>query len=433
MLRYLIDACDAGDSSLKPIKSSQFHYAWAILAVGTLVVFGALGLARFGYTMVLPAMQLGLGLSNTHAGALATANLSGYLALSVLGGALAARYGPRIIITAGLTLAAAGMLLTGLSSSFTSAAVWRALTGIGSGASNVPAMGLLAAWFVQHRRGLAAGVGVTGSSLALIVLGLLVPHILAAYGVNGWRICWFLFAGVTLGLALLAFIILRNSPSELGLLPVGALKDSAMVTEKVSGLSWGRVYRSGIVWHLGLIYTAFGFSYIIYMTFFTKYLIAEGGYTQESAGRMFMLMGWLSLLCGLIWGAFSDKLGRKTALIVVYSIQTVAFGLFALWPSTPGFVFSAVLFGLTAWSIPAIMAATCGDLLGPRLAPAGLGFITLFFGIGQAAGPSIAGIMADSGHSLSPAMLLAAGVALLGAVGSLFLRSTTPEHNGISD
>jgi len=433
LLRYLIDACDAGDSSLKPIKSSQFHYAWAILAVGTLVVFGALGLARFGYTMVLPAMQLGLGLSNTHAGALATANLSGYLALSVLGGALAARYGPRIIITAGLTLAAAGMLLTGLSSSFTSAAVWRALTGIGSGASNVPAMGLLAAWFVQHRRGLAAGVGVTGSSLALIVLGLLVPHILAAYGVNGWRICWFLFAGVTLGLALLAFIILRNSPSELGLLPVGALKDSAMVTEKVSGLSWGRVYRSGIVWHLGLIYTAFGFSYIIYMTFFTKYLIAEGGYTQESAGRMFMLMGWLSLLCGLIWGAFSDKLGRKTALIVVYSIQTVAFGLFALWPSTPGFVFSAVLFGLTAWSIPAIMAATCGDLLGPRLAPAGLGFITLFFGIGQAAGPSIAGIMADSGHSLSPAMLLAAGVALLGAVGSLFLRSTTPEHNGISD
>jgi MFS family permease len=433
LLRYLIDACDAGDSSLKPIKSSQFHYAWAILAVGTLVVFGALGLARFGYTMVLPAMQLGLGLSNTHAGALATANLSGYLALSVLGGALAARYGPRIIITAGLTLAAAGMLLTGLSSSFTSAAVWRALTGIGSGASNVPAMGLLAAWFVQHRRGLAAGVGVTGSSLALIVLGLLVPHILAAYGVNGWRICWFLFAGVTLGLALLAFIILRNSPSELGLLPVGALKDSAMVTEKVSGLSWGRVYRSGIVWHLGLIYTAFGFSYIIYMTFFTKYLIAEGGYTQESAGRMFMLMGWLSLFCGLIWGAFSDKLGRKTALIVVYSIQTVAFGLFALWPSTPGFVFSAVLFGFTAWSIPAIMAATCGDLLGPRLAPAGLGFITLFFGIGQAAGPSIAGIMADSGHSLSPAMLLAAGVALLGAVGSLFLRSTTPEHNGISD
>jgi MFS family permease len=412
---------------LKPIKASPFHYAWLILAAGTLVVFGALGLARFGYTMVLPSMQQGLGLSNTQAGALATVNLIGYLVLSVLGGALAARYGPRLVITAGLTVAAAGMLLTGLSNSFTAAAVWRIVTGLGSGASNVPAMGLLAAWFVQRRRGMAAGIGVTGSSLALILLGILVPHVLSAYGWNGWRICWFIFAGITMGLAVMAFTILRNCPSELGLLPMGATGESTTIAAKVRELNWGKVYRSGVVWHLGLIYVAYGFSYIIYMTFFTKYLIAEGGYTQESAGRLFMIMGWLSLLCGLIWGSVSDRLGRKTALVIVYIIHSVAFGLFALWPSPSGFIISAILFGLSAWSIPAIMAASCGDLLGPRLAPAGLGFVTLFFGIGQAAGPSVAGILADVSHSLSPALLLAAGVALLGAVGSLFLSSTSPK------
>ena len=69
------------------------------------------------------------------------------------------------------------MLMTGFANSFAAAAVWRALTGIGSGASNVPVIGLLAAWFVQRRRGMATGIGVTGSSLALIVLGLLVPHV----------------------------------------------------------------------------------------------------------------------------------------------------------------------------------------------------------------------------------------------------------------
>ena len=414
-------------------KVLPFHYAWIVLAVGTLVVFGALGLARFGYTMVLPAMQSGLGLNNTQAGGLATANLIGYLALSVLGGALAARFGPRIVITVGLTVAAAGMLLTGFANSFVTAALWRVLTGIGSGASNVPVMGLLAAWFVQRRRGLATGIGVTGSSLALIVLGLLVPNLLAAYGWIGWRVCWFLFAGITLGLAALAYTILRNCPSELGLLPMGAAADCRIATIGASALKWGRVYRSGAVWHLGLIYVAFGFSYIIYMTFFTKYLMAEGGYSQESAGRLFMVMGWLSLLCGLIWGSLSDTLGRKTVLVIVYIVQSAAFGLFALWPAPPGFVLSAVLFGVTAWSIPGIMAATCGDLLGPRLAPAGLGFVTLFFGIGQAAGPSVAGLIADAAHSLSPAMLLASGVALLGAFGSLFLRSSGPEDDHISE
>jgi len=404
-----------------------FHYAWLVLAVGTLVVFGALGLARFGYTMVLPAMQTGLGLNNTHAGGLATANLVGYLSLSVLGGALAARFGPRIVITAGLTVAATGMLLTGLSESFYTAALWRLLTGVGSGASNVPVMGLLSAWFVQRRRGLAAGIGVSGSSLALIVLGLLVPGLLAAYGWNGWRVCWFFFSVVTLGLAVLAYAVLRNCPSEVGLLPMGSAGDCRIAPAGAAGLRWGTVYRSWAVWHLGLIYIAFGFSYIIYITFFTKYLISEGGYSQEAAGRLFMLMGWLSLLCGLIWGSLSDALGRKTVLAIVYIIQSVAFGLFALWPSPPGFVISATLFGITAWSIPAIMAATCGDLLGSRLAPAGLGFITLFFGIGQAAGPSVAGIIADAAHSLSPAMLLAGAVALCGSVGSLFLRNPGTE------
>jgi MFS family permease len=140
-------------------------------------------------------------------------------------------------------------------------------------------------------------------------------------------------------------------------------------------------------------------------------------------------MGWLSLLCGLIWGSVSDVLGRKTALVIVYIIQAAAFSLFAVWPLPTGFMLSAVLFGLSAWSIPAIVAATCGDILGPRLAPAGLGFVTLFFGIGQAAGPSVAGSIADTYHSLAPALLLAAGVALSGAVGSLFLRTSSHKTN----
>ena len=157
------------------------------------------------------------------------------------------------------------------------------------------------------------------------------------------------------------------------------------------------------------------------MTFFTKYLVAEAHYSAVEAGRLFMTMGWVSLLCGLIWGWASDHIGRKGALITVYLIQAVAFGLFALWPSPTGLTLSAVLFGLTAWSIPAIVAALCGDLLGARLAPAGLGFVTLFFGIGQAIGPSAAGAVADATGSLAPAMLLAAGAALLGAIGSLLL------------
>jgi predicted MFS family arabinose efflux permease len=185
---------------------------------------------------------------------------------------------------------------------------------------------------------------------------------------------------------------------------------------------WTSVYRSWPVWHLGLVYVAFGFSYIIYMTFFVKYLASEHHFSREAAGSFFMLMGVFSLACGIVWGGLSDRIGRKHTLVIIYLIQAVAFALFAAGRGSAEFAASAMLFGITAWSIPAIMAATCGDILGPRLASAGLGFVTLFFGIGQAIAPSVAGALADSTGSFSPAFLLAAGVACAGAIAALMLR-----------
>jgi MFS family permease len=413
---------------MNTMESSRghIHYGFVILAMGTLVVFGSLGLARFSYSLLLPAMQEGLAMDNTQAGALATANLAGYLLLSLVGGALASHYGPRAVIVVGLTVAGVSMVLTGFANGMISVGAWRMVTGLGSGASNVPVMALLAAWFVPKRRGLAAGVAVAGSSLALILLGPTVPKLLAVQGANGWRVCWWMFGTATIALAVGSLLLLRNRPSDKGLRPVGADGDEAAAASGGGGgLQWGRVYRSGIVWHAGLVYVAFGFSYIIYLTFFVKHLVADGGYSQEAAGRLFMVVGWCSLLCGVIWGAVSDKIGRKWALVIVYLMHAVAFSLFALCPTPVGFTVSAVLFGLSAWSVPAIMAATCGDLLGSRLAPAGLGFITLFFGVGQALGPSVAGSIADATGSLSPPLLLAAGVALLGAVGASLLRRGT--------
>ena len=138
-----------------------------------------------------------------------------------------------------------------------------------------------------------------------------------------------------------------------------------------------------------------------------------------------MTMGWASLLCGVIWGTVSDRIGRRVALIIVYLLHTAAFALFALMPGPVGFTVSALLFGVSAWSIPAIMAAACGDVLGPRLAPAALGFITLFFGLGQAVAPGVAGALADAAGSFTPAYLIAAGVAFAGSLGAMMLKPSS--------
>ena len=86
---------------------------------------------------------------------------------------------------------------------------------------------------------------------------------------------------------------------------------------------------------------------------------------------------------------------------------------------------SAVVFGIAAFSVPTIMAAASGDTVGGSRAPAGLGFITLFFGMGQALGPAMGGWIKDTTGTFTYAFVLSAAVSLLGAAGSLVLRRKT--------
>ena len=127
-------------------------------------------------------------------------------------------------------------------------------------------------------------------------------------------------------------------------------------------------------------------------------------------------------MCGLLWGFIADAIGRKWAMMIILFIQSVSYAIFALWTGAGGIVVSAVLFGITAWGVPAIMAVACGDIVGPLMAPAAYGFLTAFHGFGQAAGPYVAGRLADSLPTFTASYLMAAGVAFLGAIGMLLLR-----------
>jgi MFS family permease len=413
-------------------------YKWIIAASGVLTVTAALGFARFGYSMILPGMKAGFGLTEAQAGDLATANMIGYLALSLVGGLLASRWGPRIVISISLAGVAAGMALTGLAPSYGAAFAARLLTGMASGGANVPVMGLLSAWFDTRRRGLAGGMAVGGSSIGILVTGIAVPVIMGRFGAGGWRASWFFLAAAALIAAVVCAMTVRNSPADSSLVTrrVGKTGGAGLAAADPHG-RMSAVFSNPAIWFLGIIYVFFGFAYIVYATFFVRYLTSEVGYGMSEAGAYWSLIGGLSIASGFAWGAVSDRLGRKYGLAIVFFLQSLSFSLFGLWKSPAGFLVSGILFALTAWSIPAIMSAAAGDLLGPRLAPGALGFLTVFLGLGQVTGPFAAGRIAQSTGSFAGAFVLAGVLAFAGAALSLFLRlggridaPPVPEDNG---
>jgi len=398
--------------------------------MGLLTTIAAHGFGRMAYTIILPAMKDGLKFDYTQLGLLSTGNFIGYLSMAIIGGFLATRFGTRIVITLALILLGTTMILTGLTQSFGFAFAMRLLTGLGNGAAYVPAMALGSAWFVMKRRGFATGIVSGGIGAGTAISGYLVPTILVAYGSEGWRYAWYTLGAIALVIAFIVFALVRTRPEEKGLLPVGAsegdLPPPSPVGSKASSLQWFKVWEMGSMWYLGLVYFFYGLSYVIYMTFFAAYLVKEMGQTQVYAGTLWFTVGVLSIFCGVIWGGISDRLGRSRGSAVAYFVLGSSYIIYALFKAPAGFYISAIMFGLTAWSIPTIMAAAAGDFVGPRLAPAGLGFITLFFGIGQAIGPALGGYLADLTRSLTLPFLVAGGVSLTGSLASLFLRKPSP-------
>ncbi|MHB8842733.1 MAG: MFS transporter [Candidatus Aquicultor sp.] len=404
----------------------KLHYGWIVILMGLLVLIGAHGFGRMSYTLILPAMKDGLHFTYTQLGLIGTGNFIGYLFMALVGGALAARFGSRLTITLGLVFMGVTMFLTGLAQDFEMAFTMRLLTGLGHGAAYIPAMALGSAWFATRRRGLATGIVTAGTGIGTVIASLVIPIILKSQGVEGWRYTWYLLGGAMLFIAVLVGLFIRSRPEDMNLLQVGAEADTPKLIQASSSskiLNWGEVYKVRAVWYLGLVYFMYGFSYIIYMTFFAAYLIKELGMTPAKAGGLWALAGGLSIFCGIIWGSISDSLGRARGAALAYLALAISYFLFALVKGPTGYYLSVVFFGLSAWSLPTIMAAGAGDIVGPKLAPAGLGFVTLFFGIGQALGPMIGGFLSDLTHSFSVPFLLAGGVSILGSLMALGIKT----------
>lgn len=391
-------------------KKNTFYYGWVIIFSGLLANIGSHGFGRMAYSLILPEMAEGLGLNWTMAGLLGTANFIGYLTFALAGGYLASYYGSRKVITLSLLLTGVSLLLTGMASTFHFALLMRFITGMGNGGVYIPAMALGSMWFSSGRRGLATGIVGGGPGVGIFLSGLIVPPILRS---GSWADAWYILGGLVLIICGICFLLLRDQPQ-------GSSRTNP--ARAVDPEGWRSIYRRREVWHLGCVYFMYGFSYIIYVTFFHAFLTTEIGLTRTQSGNMWALAGGLSIFSAAAWGSISDLLGRKYGLSLVYLLNGFAYSLFFFSHSMPGFYLSVILFGLGMGSIPTIIAAAAGDQVGPKLASTALGFVTLFFGLGQVLAPALGGFLADFTGSFRTAYAAAGCISLIGSAGSLLLK-----------
>jgi MFS family permease len=117
----------------------------------------------------------------------------------------------------------------------------------------------------------------------------------------------------------------------------------------------------------------------------------------------------------MVMGPVSDRIGRKSTLLLMMVMQAVAFGGFALAGSVSALVGAAVVFGYSYGAISTLFPAIVGDFFGRAAAGSIVGLLFMLAGSMAAWGPLVAGAVYDATGSYRPAFQIAAAANIVAA------------------
>lgn len=347
------------------------YYGWFIVATTFFIGLVSVG-ARNGFGVFVIPMEQEFGWSR---GTISLAAAISYLVSGVSQpflGRVNDRLGSRKLILAGLATLGVGTLLLALTNHiiFLILVFGVVMSLAMSGASITTTGALLSRWF-HRRRATAMGISTAGSSLGGLIMVPLIVYMIALFD---WRMTWLVLGLLVLGLALpIAFVFLRDSPDEMGLLPDGGPQSVDGARALTSGPRrgpleveyWREAFRSMPMWQLCGGYFVCGFTTGIISAHFVPFAIEEG-FSPATAATAFGVLSGLNFVGVMLAGILADSFGRKGILALVYALRGCAFAAVLLVPGGWGLWSFAVIVGLS-WvaSVPLTTSLTA-DVYGVK-------------------------------------------------------------------
>ncbi|MBD0329538.1 MAG: MFS transporter [Thermoleophilia bacterium] len=418
--------------------------------------------------VALPSIQRDLGVGLAELQWIVAGYALAFAALLLTGGKLADRYGRRLVFVVGLVVFTAASLACGLADSGEFLIGARVVQGVGAALMNPATLSIISATFPPEQRGAAIGIWAGVSALALaigpLVGGVVTQHI-------DWT--WIFFVNIPVGvLAVVAGVLLidesRDSSREQRL-DVPGLATSGIglfaltyALIEANGYGWtsGRIlaslavavaalaafallehrqrlpmldlslFRSGTFTGANLVILLAALAMFGVFFFVSLYMQNILGYSAVQAGAAFLPMTILIILVAPVAGRLTDRIGSRAFMTVGMTLVGLQLLYFSRLGADAGYaeLFPALVVGGVGMALTMTPSAAAATRAVP-VDKAGVGAAVLnsFRQVGGSLGIALMGaIMAHQAggrttvdafmDGFSPALLVAAGIALTGAV-----------------
>lgn len=294
------------------MHSSTTHHAaqgplWLPIWAGLCASLVGIGLARFAYTPLIPALIEAHWFSASAVVYLGAANLAGYLIGALAGRPLAARWSSTTVLRAMMVLVTLAFFACALPLSVVWFFAWRLMSGIAGGIIMVLAASTILPHVAPQRRGLASGAIFLGIGVGIAGAGSLVPWLLSFGLAQTW-----------VGLGIVALLLSLSSWSGWPQEPA----HSETHARPASAAAASRTPTNVKV--LFAQYALMAASLVAPMMFLVDYISRGLGAGTHSAAIIWSLYGVGAILGPVLYGLLADRLGARRGIRLVLLAQLVA-------------------------------------------------------------------------------------------------------------
>ena len=379
---------------------------WQVTAGGICGLVLTIGLARFAYTPLLPALQSQTGLTDAGAGALAAVNYAGYMT-----GALAAAWMDDVrwrhrFYSMGLWMALLTTAAMALSAWMPGWVLLRFIGGLCGATGMLLGSGLVLGWLMRHGHRPELGLHFIGIGLGIVV---------SALGAWGLSLLWPDWASQWLAMSVVGILFFIPAWWWRPPVPPAVVTQTHAATEHTMSKRW-------LLTMIGSYFAA-GWGFVISATFTVAIVEREPSLAGQGAWA-WALVGLAAMPAVFVWDRVARKLGDTHALLLAFGLQAVAVILPAMSASLQAALLGAFGYGATFIGIVSLTLALVGRR-SPNNPGKAMARLTLSYGVAQMLAPVITGYMAQHTGNFRGALWLTAGVMTLG----MALLATLPKEH----
>ncbi len=345
-------------------KLSPFRSILAgICAIGV-----ALGMSRFAYTPLVPALIRDGWVDIPQAGFLGGANCTGYVISCLIALILPRHFGVQSVMRMGLGFGLLGVVMSSFNLGFSWLVIARFIAGLSAAPLVVLTPSVLASQLPEKLKKIGAGLAFSGAGLFTLFVSLTLPFVLTKEVQVGW-----FYEALLIALASLAVWPLTSRASAQ---PMPAHAQSVRFTGNQKKVLLG----------LGCAYACGAIGMQPPTLFMTDYLHRDLGVAITEASQIFSFLGLGFAVGAASSGLLVTRFGSRTTLLTMFSTGVISLFLVLI---TKQIWLLAVAAGLSGFFVLGMVSATSQrtmECVGPEQHPRVWGNLSLIFAIGLSVG-----------------------------------------------